>query len=233
MIIDYDFHGKRVALVGGGRETVRKIRAFTEAGAKVRLVGPSFDEEAVRVAKELRVLIVSCRASEIARRAFAGADAVVVVDDDRELGRRLRPIANRRRVLLYVGDDPAASDWVQPAVRFAGPIEVAVSTGGASPIVARSLVDRLVRKIGETDRLEVRVQAFARDLARRCIASPEARRQALYAVHEHPEVRAALVHGDLIRAKDRARRIVHETAARLPPRSAARTAWSPRKMGVK
>ena len=226
MIIDYDFHGKRVTIVGGGHETARKLRSFVKAGARVRLVGPSFDNEAVEAARELRVPIVRCPASHVGRRAFDATDVVAVVADDPALGRRLRTTATRRRILFYAGDDPEVSDWVQPAVRFAGPIVVGVSTDGASPIVARALADRLVRAVRPEDRLEVRLQEYARALARRRIPSPSKRREALYAIHEDHGVRAALRRGDLGVAKERATRIVLEAARgrRGPPRRALRRA---------
>lgn len=213
MIIDYDFRDKRVTIVGGGRETARKVRSFVEAGARVRLVGPSFDDETRRVAKELEARIIPCPASQLSRRAFSRADVVAVIADDPALGRKLRPIAARRRVLFYAGDDPSVSDWIQPAVRFAGPLLVAVSTGGASPIVARDLADRLVRRVRTEDRLAVAVQSYARNLARRWIPGAVQRRRALYRIYRDREVRLALARGDVRRAKERARRIVREAGS--------------------
>jgi siroheme synthase-like protein len=221
VIIDYDFRGKRVTIVGGGHETARKVRLFHDAGATVRLLGPMFDREALRVARELRIRVVRCPSSELGRCAFASAEVVAVVSDDPGLGARLRPIASRRRVLFYVGDDPESSDWAQPAIRQAGPITLALSTKGASPIVARTLANRLVRSIRPEDGLAVAVQAYARGLARR-IPTPEARRRALYAVHDDPGVRSALGRGDLRRAKVLAKALVSEAveAMRRPPRAA-------------
>ncbi|MGQ0796708.1 MAG: precorrin-2 dehydrogenase/sirohydrochlorin ferrochelatase family protein [Methanobacteriota archaeon] len=226
MIIDYDFRGKRVTIVGGGHETGRKVRSFVDAGASVRLVGPGFDAEATAVARKLGVTIVRCAPSQVPRRAFESTDVVAVVSDDPSLGRRLRRDATRRRVLFYAGDDPKVSDWVQPAVRFAGPIVVGVSTDGASPIVARTLAERLVRAVRPEDRLEVRLQEYARALARRNISALSGRREALYAIHEDRGVRAALRRGDLGGAKGRATQIVLEAVRRRrgPPRRASRRA---------
>ncbi len=214
MIIDYDFRDKRVTIVGGGHETARKIRSFLQAGARVRLVGPKFDEEARRVAEELGVPIVSCQASYLLRLAFSRADVVAVIADSPALGRKLRPFATRRRVLFYAGDNPSVSDWIQPAVRFAGPLVIAVSTGGASPIVARELAQRLSRHVRTEDRLAIVVQSFARDLARREISGAAERRRALNRIYRDREVRAALARGDVRRAKERARRILREAGSR-------------------
>ncbi len=208
MIIDYDFRGKRVTIVGGGHETTRKVRAFVEAGSEVRLLGPAFDPEAMSAAKELGVPIRRCGEDELPRLVFESAEIVVVIADGGSLGEELRAEATRRRVLLYVGDQPEVSDWIQPAVRRTGPIQVAVSTGGASPIVARTLAARLLRAIRKEDRLEVEIQAYARTLARETISEPPARRAILYRVHRDPDLRVALTKGDEATARARVRFVV-------------------------
>ncbi len=219
MIIDYNFKGKRITLVGGGHETALKLRSFVAAGGRVRLVALKVDEESRNVASELHVPLVLCRSGVLVREAFASADVVAVVSDDPNLGRRLRPVATRRRVLFYSADDPEASDWIQPAVRRSGPIEVAVSTGGRSPIVALALAVRLVGSVRRQDRDEAEVQAYARALARARIPDRAARRRVLLRVHRDPRVRAALVDGDLPVARREARRLVLNAVPRslTPP----------------
>lgn len=210
MIIDYDFRGKRVTIVGGGRETARKIRSFVDSGARVRLLGPHFDGDAIRAAKRLHVPVVRCSESQIERRAFVASDVVVVVADSRTLGRRLRPIAKHRRVLFYAGDDPEVSDWTQPAVRFAPPISIAVSTTGESPIVARTLAERLIRQVRPADRLAVAAQSYARERARRRGLESAHRREVLYRILEDRRVRAALAKRNLRAAKVRAERMISD-----------------------
>ncbi len=224
MIIDYDFRGRCVTLVGGGHETARKMQSFVDAGAKVRLVGPTFDAEALRVARRLRVRIVDCSASQALRQAFADADVVAVVSDDPALGRKLRPIATKRRVLFYAGDDPEVSDWIQPAVRFADPVVLAVSTGGASPIVARELAERLIRRVRPEDRLSVEVQAYARELARERIPKASDRRFKLNQIYRDLDVRSALAARDLMTAKHLARAVILDASGRphVGPRLARR-----------
>jgi siroheme synthase-like protein len=189
-----------------------------EAGADVRLVGPAFDKSALRTARDLRVPVIRCPAAEVRRGAFASADAVVVIADDRGLGRALRPLAERRHVLFYAGDDPEVSDWVQPAIRTAGPISIAVSTGGRSPIVARALAERLSRSVRSGDRIMVRLQGYARDLARERIPSAHDRRRILLALFEDPQVRAACARADLAGARALARRRILRAPSRGPSR---------------
>lgn len=223
MIIDYDFRGKRVAIVGGGHETARKVRALVGAGAAVRLVGPAFDEDAVEAARELRVPIVRCPEAQVARRALSGTDVLVVIGHDAELGRRLRPLATRRRILFYTTDDPLVSDWIQPAVRRAGPVQVAVSTGGGSPVVAVAVAERLVCQVRPEDLLEVQVQSYARTLAREWIARSADRRKVLRAIHRDALVRTAVRDGDARAARLRARTILRQAAPARLARGASRS----------
>ena len=214
MIVEYNLREKRVTIVGGGHETARKIRAFVQAGARVRLLGPRFDGEALATAKELGALFRYCPPSQIARRAFASTDILVVVADDPALGRELRPIATRRRIPFYVCNDAEVSDWVQPALRRIGPIVLAVSTGGRSPIVARELAGRLARAVHPEDEHTVAVQAFAREMVRKWIPQAGVRHRLLYDIYRDGGVRAALAEGNLRAAKARARRMVQEATGR-------------------
>ncbi len=221
MIIDYDFRGKRVTIVGGGHETARKIRLFQEAGAHVRLVGPPFDPEGLRTARRLRVPVLRVAPTHLARRAFEATDVVAVIADDSSLGRRLRPIATRRRVMFYVSDSPELGDWIQPAIRSTPPLTIAVSTGGNSPIVARTLADRLLKDIRPEDRLMANLQDYARHLARSCISDSSQRRNVLHRIFVDPAIREALHRGDVPRAKALTRQVVLAFSRRRRRRRAA------------
>jgi siroheme synthase-like protein len=51
--------------------------------------------------------------------------------------------ARARGVLVNCADDPTRCDFVLPSVLRRGPVTVAVSTGGASPIMARLLREEI------------------------------------------------------------------------------------------
>ena len=93
------------------------------------------------------------RASRIALRPFAdddlaGVTLAVAASDDRELNARVARLARERGVWVNVVDEPDEGDVVLPAVVRRGELRIAVSTGGASPALARRIRERLDAEFG-------------------------------------------------------------------------------------
>ncbi len=88
------------------------------------------------------------------RRAFqagdlAGAYLAIDASDDPAAQLEARAEADRERVLLNVADVTHQCDWIAPAIVKRGPLQIAISTSGESPFLARSLRERIETTIGE------------------------------------------------------------------------------------
>jgi siroheme synthase-like protein len=98
--------------------------------------GPVADEKA-------RGLQAAGAAVTVAEQ-YAPGDArgywlVVATSEDREVNRLVRGDCDALRVFCNVADDPELCSFILPALHRQGPIQVAVSTGGASPALAQRL----------------------------------------------------------------------------------------------
>jgi uroporphyrin-III C-methyltransferase/precorrin-2 dehydrogenase/sirohydrochlorin ferrochelatase len=135
-----DVRNKPCLVVGGGEIALRKITNLRRAGATVRVVAP----ELAPALAELRA------AGEIlhAARAFRDADLdeallVVAATDDRHVNQRIAELARQANVPVNVVDQPEACSFLMPSVIDRSPVVVAVSTGTASPVLARLMRTRL------------------------------------------------------------------------------------------
>jgi len=145
--------GQRCLLVGGGDVAARKARQFLAAGAVVTVVAPE-------LGTELAAAVANGRLHHD-RRRFAPeliADHLLIIaaTSDRAVNRQVATAAAAARRLCNVVDDPELSSFIMPAVIDRAPIVIAISTGGAAPILAR-----LLRQWIE-DWLPVRVGELAR-----------------------------------------------------------------------
>jgi siroheme synthase-like protein len=158
--------GRRCLVVGGGAIGERKARDLLRAGAAVTLVSPALTSGLAALA----------RAGAIAHRprAFRGADArgatlVIAATGIADVDTTVAAAARRHKSLVNVVDRPAACDVILPSVLRRGRLQIAVSTGGASPALAREIRKRLEAVIGpEYAELVARVgreRARARRLA--------------------------------------------------------------------
>lgn len=114
-----DLTGRPVLLVGRAE---RKVRALEASGAVVTVVD-RYEPELLN-------------------------DAWLVIVVDREQGERVFADASERRIFCNVEDVPELCTFILPALHRRGDITVAVSTGGASPVLAQWLRDRFARQIG-------------------------------------------------------------------------------------
>jgi len=131
-----NLHGRTVLVVGGGGVARRKALALLEAGARV-VVG------ALRLEPALAGLAATGRI-EFRESAFDPAwldDAwlAIAATDDAATNRAVAAAGEARRVWINVVDDAELSAFHVPARIERGPLQVAISSGGGAPMLARHL----------------------------------------------------------------------------------------------
>lgn len=130
--------GRPVLVVGGGDVGARKARGLLAADAKVTAVAPRFSADFPPGATRFRRRY---RASDV-----RGKLLVVAATDDAGLNARIAGDARAAGALANVVDDPHGGDYHVPAVLRKGLFSLAISTGGASPALAKRLRLALARR---------------------------------------------------------------------------------------
>ena len=136
-----DLTGRECVVVGGGKVGLEKVRGLLECGASVRVVAPEIE-------RKLADLPVRWLESRYQGWDLDDAWLAVAATPDREVNRRVFEDAQQRGIFCNVADDPELCSLILPAVHRIDPIAVAVSTGGASPALAkrlRSMIAAIVR----------------------------------------------------------------------------------------
>ncbi len=138
--------GKKCIVIGGGEVALRKVRMLLECGADVTVISPTLHPGLTELAGENAVHLV--------RRIYRtgdlrGAAVVIAATDSKRTNHRAAADAGRTKALVNVVDDPAPSDFIVPSSFRKGELTIAVSTGGASPALARKLRMRLEKDFGE------------------------------------------------------------------------------------
>lgn len=129
-----DVGGRPILIIGGGEVASRKIETMLRCDAKIMVVSPDAVSEISDLAKSGRIQLVS---REYRLEDLEGRFVVIAATGDREVNRRVGEDARQRGLLVNVVDDPQLCDFIVPATFERGPIQVAVSTGGSSPALAR------------------------------------------------------------------------------------------------
>ncbi len=159
-----DLHGRRCVVAGGGAIAQRKVTTLLQYGAEVTVVSPTLTARLSRLARDRRV-------RHVARRFRAGdvrgAWLVYAATNDETVNDAVFRAAARQRIFANVVDQPARCSFIAPAILRRGPLVIAVSTGGASPTVAKRLRDELDSLVGDEYAALVRLFGRLRDPARR------------------------------------------------------------------
>ena len=131
---------KPCVVVGGGDVAARKVSLLQQAGAKVTVVSPSLGEV---LAREVADGKVSYRAGEFVSADLEDAALVIAATDNESVNRQVSLAADERRIPVNVVDSPELCSFVMPAIIDRSPLVLAVSSGGAAPVLARLLRARL------------------------------------------------------------------------------------------
>ena len=189
-----DLRGRRCLVVGGGAVAARKVESLLSAGAAVTVVAPVLG--AALAARAAAGAIAHLPAG-FSPAQLAGMLLVVAATSDPATNRAVADAARAHATLVNVVDDPAASSFISPALVRRGPLTVAISTGGASPVLARLVRARLEALLPQALGRLAALAARFREHAKRRFPSVTARRRFWESqLDEGSAIRRALEAGD-------------------------------------
>ena len=119
-------------VVGGGEVANRKARKLLQARAEVVVISPDVKPELASIAAEVRRRPYEEGDLEGAFLAFAATDR-------REVNAAVAREAVERSIPVNVADESSEGDFVLPSTLRRGQLQVAISTGGASPTLAQRI----------------------------------------------------------------------------------------------
>jgi precorrin-2 dehydrogenase/sirohydrochlorin ferrochelatase len=137
-----NLRGKKVVVVGGGKVAERKILSLLKAGADVTVISPKITKkiENERCKGNLKLINRQYRNGDL-----DNAFLVIAATDC--------PVTNEKAskdapCLLNVVDTPRLCNFIVPSTVNRGPLTIAVSTGGVSPALSRSIRRELEKEFG-------------------------------------------------------------------------------------
>ncbi len=135
-----DLRDRDCLVVGGGAVAARKVAMLQDAGARVTVVSPELKPS---VAKRMENGGIRHQARNFEDGDIEDVALVIAGTDDEAVNRHIAELAKARNIPVNVVDQPEQGNFIVPSLINRDPIQVAVSTGGASPVLARLLRARL------------------------------------------------------------------------------------------
>lgn len=140
-----DMNGRCVVVVGGGQVAERKVHALRECGAAVVVVSPEVTDALDRLAQAGQI---ACQLRCYRHGDLEGAWLVIAATGDTAVNRQVWTEANQRRIFCNVVDVPEMCSFIVPAVVRRGALEIAISTRGVSPALAKRIRQTLEKEFG-------------------------------------------------------------------------------------
>ena len=132
-------------IVGGGAVATRKAKGLAEAEFRMTVIAPVIDE-AIRALPWVTVVERAFEADDLP--LDANYSLVFACTASRAINREVGRLARAARIPVVVADSQPESTFFTPAVIRDGDLAIAVSTGGASPTLARSIREQIVTALG-------------------------------------------------------------------------------------
>lgn len=129
--------GRHCLIVGGGIVAFRKVKPLLKAHAHVTVIAKDISSDLKQLAHNNNALMLI--ESEITADAIADYYLVIAATSNRHTNRFIANIANQHNIPVNAVDDPDNSSFIQPAIVNRSPIMIAISSGGAAPVLARRI----------------------------------------------------------------------------------------------
>ena len=133
---------KPVLLIGGGEVAERKLDLLLKANAQITIIARDFSDYITELLTLNNIISIrdSYKKSHLEKEKFS---FVIAATNDESLNSQIAKDANDKNILVNVVDKPEICDFIFPSILERGPVTVAVSTGGSSPVLARMLRTKL------------------------------------------------------------------------------------------
>ncbi|MGI9302367.1 MAG: siroheme synthase CysG [Gammaproteobacteria bacterium] len=138
--IFFDVKDRRCLVVGGGEIAARKVARLRSARASVHVVAP---ELCPSLANDAAQGLIDHWERRFHPDDLADCALVVAATDDAAVNHEVSESARARGIPVNVVDQPALCSFIMPSIIDRAPVIVAVSSSGASPVLARLLRARL------------------------------------------------------------------------------------------
>ncbi len=135
-----DVAGRKIVVDGGGTVAARRVERALGAGALVEVFDPAPGEEMTRLFGHERL---THHPRVPAEADFADCLVAYGASEDPARDAPLYKWAKAHNALANVADEKEYCDFITPSVVERDPLTIAISTGGAAPVIARILRARV------------------------------------------------------------------------------------------
>jgi len=204
-----------VIVIGSGNEGMKKVNSLFTQDCKILVISDKSNSQIEKYVKQGKIQFKKTKLKDATFLSKYKPYLVMATTSDITLNRKIVEKARRMKSYAYASDDPEVSDFAHPSViNIADTVQVAVSTGGSSPAMARKIrlkMESFLKKnISSEDIYQIKLQKFARFEAKKVISTQLDRKKFLYSVMNDKCVKELLKEGKYKMTQTRVKKMLKE-----------------------
>ncbi|MDH5722278.1 MAG: siroheme synthase CysG [Alphaproteobacteria bacterium] len=146
LFINAEKHGT-ILVIGGGEIAAAKTEALASVGAKVEIVAEKQSQAILNLCKKHGFTF---HEASYDHSFLRDKKIVVAATNDNDLNAAIAAECNKRNIWVNVVDNPALCDFIFPALVRRGPLQIAISSSGIAPVLARMIKQRIEMSVPES-----------------------------------------------------------------------------------
>lgn len=135
-----NLNGKHCVIIGGGNESAKKLEHLLNCGARITIISPKISPD---IRQRVEKNEVAWKARPYRRGDIKNAYIAIAATNQMSVNQAVAEEAKLEKTILNVVDVTDLCDFIAPAIIKRGDVIVAISTGGASPALARRLREEI------------------------------------------------------------------------------------------
>ena len=215
LIVDLHLKGNLVIVVGSGNEGMKKVSSLMTQDCEILVISNSSNSQLEKYVKQKKIKFKKIKLKDASFLSKYKPYLVMATTTDRILNRKIVEKATNMKSYAYASDDPEVSDFAHPSViNIADTVQIAISTGGSSPAMARKIKLKaesyFKNNISGEEIFQIRLQKFARSEAKLIIKTQIERKKFLYSILNDKRVKELLKDEKYKQAQTRVKKMLKE-----------------------
>ena len=200
MIINLNLQDKKVVVVGAGKESLKRINSLLNQKCQITVISEGASKSIDSLSKKKLIKLKKQKLENANFLSEEKPDLIITTTDDKKLNQKIINKAKKSKIIAYSSDNPDSSDFSNPAiVDFEKIVQVAIFTGGKSPIMSKRIKEQvektLERTITKEDITQIKIQQIARSLIKDKMDSQVRRKSFLNSIMSDKKIKQLIKDG--------------------------------------
>ncbi len=167
---------KLCIVIGGGKVAERKILSLLSCGAKVKIISPEITPKLKELSEKGEVF---WEARSYREGDLEEAFLAIAATNEPEIQKKIFQEAEEKKIPCNVVDAPEFCSFIVPSLITRGDLQIAISTGGSSPAVAKRIRETLENFFGEEYEIYLKLMKRIREFILKKVSDPKEREKKL------------------------------------------------------